>query len=756
MRVLIVVHGFPPSAQGGSEYYAEAQARALRDRHSADVLVFTRDADPRRPEFDVRTDARDGLTIVRVNNTFRSVRTFADSYRDERIDRIAAGTIDAFRPDVAHVHHLTCLSTNIVFELARRRVPCVFTLHDYWLLCHRGQLIDTEGRLCAGPEPDGCHNCLGPAADAAPGAFAAARALRAVDPRLPRAAARALGWIGAGRAGGAGGAGEARKRLEHMRVVCDAVTHFLAPSRAMLERFEAFGIPRERLTLVPYGVDPAPFGRSARAPGTRLRLGFLGSVMVSKAPHVLLEAFAGLPHASASVDVFGAFSAYHGDESYRTRIEPLLRQPGVKAHGAVPHDRVADALAAIDVLVVPSVWPENSPFVIKEAFLAGVPVVASRIGGIPEVVIDGVSGLLFEPGDARDLARVLTRLLEEPGLLDTLRRGLPRVPTLAEDVDETLRIYERVIRGPERVAAVVLNYRTPDDTFLAVRSLLMSARPPDEVLVVDNGPADAVARATDAAWPGDERVAHLATGRNLGFSGGMNVGIRAALARGADAVLLVNSDVIVAPDCVERLEQALAAQPTAGIAGPLVLSRSTPDVVASFGLSFAPLSGRMQHRGAGRPVSDFRGDGLESAGLRVVDAVSGCVMLVRRAVFDAVGLLDEAYFYSFEDLDFCLAAKRAGYTTLLEPAAVAYHEGARSIGKESPQRLYFAARNHLRLADRVAPAAAPAAQGRRLAIVALNLAHAMRTGGGSTLERIGAVLRGTRDYAAGRFGEPPA
>src|SRR5439155_27163384 len=99
---------------------------------------------------------------------------------------------------------------------------------------------------------------------------------------------------------------------------------------------------------------------------------------------------------------------------------------GVRMRGAMAHDRVADALASIDVLVVPSIWPENSPLVIQEAFLAGVPVVASRIGGIPEVVHDGRDGLLVQAGDPEDLHRGLMRLLEEPELLAALRAPSPR------------------------------------------------------------------------------------------------------------------------------------------------------------------------------------------------------------------------------------------------------------------------------------------------------------------------------------------
>src|SRR4029077_20196859 len=175
-------------------------------------------------------------------------------------------------------------------------------------------------------------------------------------------------------------------------------------------------------------------------------------------------------------------------------------------------------------------------------------------------------------------------------------------------------------------------------------------------------------------------IDYVLSGRNRGFSGGMNVGIRQALARGADRVLLVNSDVIVPPDCVDRLERCMDTH-GAGITGPVVLARSEPGWIASLGMSYASRTGRMRHRGVGAQMRD--GARMESG---PVDAVSGCLMLIRREVFDAIGLLDEDFFFSFEELDFCLKARRAGFTTVLDGRAVAYHEGRRSLGHDTPMR----------------------------------------------------------------------
>ena len=768
MRVLVVVHGFPPQSMGGSEIYADAHARTLVKQYGDEVLVLAREQDPARPEYAVRREQREGFSVVWINNTFRNTRTFEESYRNEAIGSLAERLIDEFRPDVAHVHHLTCLSTLIVPSLAARRIPCFLTLHDYWLMCHRGQLLDLDLQVCSGPDASGgCGRCLGPVAGAPPLAVAVARAVRRISGiRIPSPESRPS--TGSGRPEPTEGRilstskwreremTESRRRTEHMRDVCRQVTHFLAPSEYIREQFIRFGVSPDRITHAPLGFeDERSADRSTeQVADAPLRLGLLGSLMVSKAPHLLLEACRGFEPGTVTVDVFGAHVAYHGDDSYRERLGPLLVSDGVHAHGPLPHDGVLAALASLDALVVPSVWPENSPLVIQEAFVAGVPVIASRIGGIPEIVEDGGNGLLFEPGNVDDLRRTILRLIQEPGLLARLRAGIREVQTIEADVAFTRDMY-RVTRVETvtRISAVILNYRTPGDTLQAVRSLLASSRRPDEILVVDN---DVVESAREAMAPFGADVTYVHTGRNLGFSGGVNVGIRAALERGADSVLLVNSDSVVSSDCVGRLEQALRDDWSAGIAGPLVASQSAPDRVASLGISYNKSTGRMRQLGVGNPVPQHPADS------RSVDAVSACLMLIRRDVFSAIGLFDEDYFFSFEDIDFCLRAKRAGFSTIVAERAVARHEGGRSLGATSPRRFYFAARNHLRLARQTAKGAVwPARFVRSGIIVALNVAHAAISDGGSLPERISAVARGTRDYLAGRSGAdrteaPPA
>ena len=152
MRVLFVAHGFPPDSTGGTEVHAAGLARILW-RRGHDIAVLAREARPDLPEYHIRRDKVGEVPVIRVNNTFRETSSFEETYRNGAIDAIARVLLDDGPPDVVHVHHLTCLSTGIVDECAARGIPVIVTLHDYWLACHRGQLLDLDLERCDGPEP---------------------------------------------------------------------------------------------------------------------------------------------------------------------------------------------------------------------------------------------------------------------------------------------------------------------------------------------------------------------------------------------------------------------------------------------------------------------------------------------------------------------------------------------------------------------------------------------------------------------------
>ena len=760
MRVLLIVHGFPPVACGGTETYVADLAQALSRRPDVEVAVIAREGDPLRPELSIRTQQRGRVSVHLINNTFQTCESFEDSYRLPALQPALATLVDDLSPDVVHIQHLTCLSTGLVEEIARRGIAVLATLNDYWWICHRGQLFDDGGRRCDGPGRDGCKSCIPSAALAPSGAWRAGRRLR--DLRFPGAQAFAAAAQGVLTASGTSRARQAasRARSEHMRAVCERVSLFLAPSRTLMERYQAFGIPAARLRPIDQGIDVSKFVEVPKTPRMGpLRVGFVGSLIPSKAPHVLLDAVEMLSPGAVSLDLIGTLGPYHGDLQYANALAGRLGLEAIRRVGPAPHERMGERLADLDVIVVPSVWIENAPFVIREAFAARVPVIASDLGGMAEMVRHGVDGLLFAAGDARSLAAHLQTLIDDPAILERLRSGIHPVMTIDEDAAQLAQIYRTFARGSrpssdsrksvvprtkEATWAVVLNYETPDDTWLAVRSLQTSDPPPDRILVVDNGSTDdSVARLNDAL----QEVDIIEAGTNLGFSGGCNLAIARALDAGADRVLLVNSDAVLAPDTLRLLSTALDEDPAVGIAGPVLLSRSEPDTIASAGITFDPRTGRMLHRAAGRRLA-LAGTTL----VHRIDAVSGCVMLVRREVFERAGLFDEPCFYSFEDLDLCLRAAAQGFATVCVSAALAYHEGARSIGPRSLRRVYYGVRNHLRVAQRVAPLGSVGRTVRAAAIVGLNAAYVIRSPEVRVAGGLLALSRGVRDHVRGRYG----
>ena len=195
-------------------------------------------------------------------------------------------------------------------------------------------------------------------------------------------------------------------------------------------------------------------------PAGRLRFGFIGTLIWYKGGEVLMRALQRLPETRAVLRVHGSFDPQR--DEHHARLAELARQAPVEFRGRFDNAQLAEVLAEIDVLVVPSQWWENSPVTIHEAFLTGTPVIATGIGGMAEYVQHGINGLHFGLGDAEDLARQMQRLLDEPGLLEHLARGAPPVKTIEENAAE-LEFRYRSLVSMERVSAAdrasSLNYR---------------------------------------------------------------------------------------------------------------------------------------------------------------------------------------------------------------------------------------------------------------------------------------------------------
>jgi GT2 family glycosyltransferase len=299
--------------------------------------------------------------------------------------------------------------------------------------------------------------------------------------------------------------------------------------------------------------------------------------------------------------------------------------------------------------------------------------------------------------------------------------------------------------GSGGTVAVVLNYRTAATTVAAVRSLEQCDAQIAGVIVVDNASGDGSSDVFHRELAG---VRLIVSPTNVGFSAGCNLGIREALAICASRILLLNSDAIVPSDSLGALEAALDADAGLGLVGPIIVDLDDPDRVQSLGIRWSAATGRIRHEGHGTRRSTLGPfDRLE------VDGLAGCAMLIRSEVFEGVGLLDEAFFFGFEDLEFCQRARDGGWRSACIGTAAVLHAGSASAGRSSARRTYFAVRNHLLLARRRVSDRPPWARWTQTpGIVGLNLAHTLVQSDVPRWRALGAFIHGLRDHLAGRYG----
>jgi GT2 family glycosyltransferase len=266
----------------------------------------------------------------------------------------------------------------------------------------------------------------------------------------------------------------------------------------------------------------------------------------------------------------------------------------------------------------------------------------------------------------------------------------------AENAIESRELPLEQNRAP-LVVSVILNTNRRRDTLECLRSLQAGDYQPHQAVVLDNASSDGSVAAIRAALPS---VAVIELTSNLGYAGNNNVGIQAAMAHGADWILILNEDVVLAPDALSWMIAAAAADPAIGIVGPMVYHYDEPTVIQSAGGMLGP-RWASQHRGQNQvDVGQFS----EPC---PVDWVTGCALLVRRAVVEQVGALDPRFFYYWEEVEWCLRARKHGWKVLFAPQARLWHKGVQRDYRPGPNVTYYATRNRLYLFSKhSAPASA--------------------------------------------------
>ncbi|GJM22358.1 MAG: glycosyl transferase family 1 [Planctomycetota bacterium] len=448
MKIAFVVHQYPPRFSTGTEIYAHRLAVELRER-SHDVRVFTHEPDPRRlVAFRQIDDQVDGVPVSRLTFFDGMAPNHAlNDYYNVFLGKVFGEWLDEFQPNRVHVFHLMGLGLSLIEECKLRGIPVYVQMMDYWFLCPTVQLLRHDGALCDGPETNACIECLAPHNYG----YAGLRIFAQRD-RFVEAAAPDTQMIDVNHAQLGLRRTALHGRSAFIRAVLDKADGLIAPSRFIERFFRDRGYADANIRHLPYGVN-LPQGSIApmpvNGPGT-ITFGFFGSVNAQKGLEVLVSAFRDCKSDRLRLVVRGNMTHF---PKYARRVRSFAEMDArISFRGPFGHDGLAEALSSIDVLVVPSVWYENTPFVVLEAFSAGRPVIASDLGGLSELVRDGVNGRTFRAGDPGALLEVLKDFDRDPELLQRLAGGIERVRTLGENAEEFIELWEGAPNGAERKA----------------------------------------------------------------------------------------------------------------------------------------------------------------------------------------------------------------------------------------------------------------------------------------------------------------
>ena len=407
MKVMVIAHAHPDFSVGGAEIAAYNLYRTLKARPGhAEAIFLARGALAsqahgsimlRRPgEYLWRQDIGDWFQL-RTQNPMSVVGVFREFLKRER-------------PDVIFLHHFVNVGVEVLREIKLTLPDCllIVTLHEYIAICHRnGQMVkNNTKKLCYRESLEDCSNCF--------------------PERTPQDF-----WL----------------RKHYIQRNFEFADVFVAPSEFLRQRYVDWGIPAEHIVVIENGQPPFIAPRSGPSDGrSRTRFGFFGQITEYKGVEILLQAIHLISaeiRAKMMFEIHGANLETQGQwfqELIETLRKPLIVEGILRWVGPYEQSELAQRMSKVDWVVVPSIWWENSPMVIQEAFANGRPVICAGIGGMAEKVRDGVDGLHFEVRNPLDLAETLVRAAVEPGLWQKLEANVRKPLTFEQCADSYLAL----------------------------------------------------------------------------------------------------------------------------------------------------------------------------------------------------------------------------------------------------------------------------------------------------------------------------
>ncbi|CAF3834760.1 unnamed protein product [Rotaria sordida] len=447
--VLLVNHGYPPLFNAGSEVYTQTLAvRLNRSRKTSAVSIIARGQNPFRDDFIIRQtqDEHDSTIPIFLINHAREApyQRFVNTDIDHCFKNLCQNLYP--KPNIVHFGHLNHLSLTLpqsAKDILNAKI--IYTLHDYWLMCPRGQFLingvastfinQKPYELCTGQEDKKC------ASKCFTSRFATGTTIN-----KDREMDYWTWWI--------------NERMHTVRQACDTIDMFIAPSLHLQKRFiDEFGLPPEKVKYLPYGFDRSILSnrRRIRSLNDPLVFGYIGRHAPSKGINLLLEAAQQIVQTHPDlINRFRIVIYGRPDSTTTSYLQTMAKIAGILIEWRSEYKNseiVERVFNQVDYIVVPSIWDENSPLVIHEAQQCRVPVITADHGGMSELVKDGVNGLIFTHRNVSSLAQVILQAIQQPDLLDKLSQhgylysNDKQVPSIESHVDQLIDLYSTLTKN---------------------------------------------------------------------------------------------------------------------------------------------------------------------------------------------------------------------------------------------------------------------------------------------------------------------
>lgn len=444
MKILLTTHQFLPEYASGTEILTYSVAKELIYR-GHEVTVFT--GFPAATQMDDRdrcdTYQIDGIQVVRFHHAFVPMGKQRHVTEIEYCNLLAAQyfkqLVCEIEPDVVHFFHFSRLGAALMDVVFLAGTDAYYTPTDFWAICPTSQLLLEDGSMCPGPTRFG-GNCIKHVGQLTRTGNAR-RIIKLTPSWLAELGARMTvgNILPQYRLNREVTAMSGRKDFVLNRL--NALNRIFSPTRLMTDVMLANGVDAARIVGSTYGIDTSYYNQLLRSTSKNqpLTLGFIGTLAAHKGCHILLHAMKLLNDPNIRLRIYGRGTDF--PQYYASLCDLAGTDSRIEFCGTFPNSEIGRVLSEIDLLVVPSLWYENTPLVIYSALASGCPVVASDFPGMSEVIVDENNGLLFKPGDVKELHDQLRRFCTEGDLLRSLSSKCRKPKSTQEYVNELLVMY---------------------------------------------------------------------------------------------------------------------------------------------------------------------------------------------------------------------------------------------------------------------------------------------------------------------------